>query len=75
MAGPSAICSPRSPVIETLAHGLCDLRFRACHCSVVDPWFVGDLWTTRTQEVRQCPAPRIDSIPTAADPRRILTGT
>jgi len=48
---------PRSPVIEKLAHSLRDLRFRACYCSVLDQCFVGDLWTTRTREVRECPAP------------------
>lgn len=48
---------PVSPVTEKLAHSLRDLRFRTCYCSVLDQCFVGDMWTTRTREVRECPAP------------------
>lgn len=50
--------TPLSPVTEKLAHSLRDLRFRTCYCSVLDQCFVGDLWTTKTQEVRECPAPK-----------------
>lgn len=48
---------PQRPVTEKLAHALRDLSFRTCYCSVLDQCFVGDMWTTRTRQVRECPAP------------------
>jgi len=49
---------PPSPVTEKLAHSLRDLRFRTCYCSVLDQCFIGDLWTTKTQQVHECAPPK-----------------
>jgi len=43
---------------DQLSASLLKLSFRACYCSVFDECWLGDLRSTRTRRVRQCPAPQ-----------------
>jgi hypothetical protein len=50
-------------VPNRLAAGIRDIGFRACYCSVLDECWISNLQTTRTDPVRECPAPAHRYIP------------
>jgi hypothetical protein len=51
-------------VLKRFSSEMVNLRFRVCYCSVLDECWIGDLWTTKTTPVKECPVPEHPFSPT-----------